>query len=139
MRNIRFPKFAKEVYIFSYFFLALLFSPLCFINKNVDSLLLLSIVQCFLFAVYLFRESETISFSFLFWIMSHFFSLSILLIPKENEFGNLLPFTAHDLNVGYIYLTVLYTYFCHLLFAIGCVFINYFYKFFIIFCSHHLV
>lgn len=128
IRNIRFPKFAKEVYIFSYYFIALLFAPLCFINKNVDSLLLLSIVQCFLFAVYLFRESETISFSFLFWIMSHFFSLSILLIPKENEFGNLLPFTAHELNERYIYLTVLYTYFCHMLFSIGCVFINYFYK-----------
>ena len=128
MRNIRLPRLAKDVYLLFYFILPLFFIPFFFVCNSVEILLFLSIVQCFLFAVYLFKDSETISFSFLFWIMSHFFSLSILFIPKENEFGNLLPFTAHDLNTRYIYLTVLYTYFCHLLFSIGCVLINFFYK-----------
>lgn len=123
-KRIVFPKISKEVYLFFYFLLFFFFFPLCICINNTNSLLLLSIIECFLFSVYLFKYAKTISFVFLFWVISHFFSLSILLIPKNNDFEALLPFTAHNLDEKYIFLTVVYTYLCNFLFSLGCIIAN---------------
>lgn len=118
------PKLSKEIYLFFYFIFAIIFFPFCIINSNVNFLLMFSIIECLLFSIYLYKDSETISFVFLFWVISHFFNLSILFIPEDNEFGVLLPYVAHNLNENNVFITVIYVFLCHFLFSLGCVVSN---------------
>ena len=86
---------------------------------SAQEVFVFSVIQCFLFAVYIYKKEKTISFFLIFWLISHFFSISYLFIPNDSDISNLIPFYLKSPDDIILRKTVIFVFYCHAFLSLG--------------------
>ena len=86
---------------------------------SVKEVFILSVIQSVLFSVYIYKKEKIISFFLIFWLISHFFSMSYLFIPNDPDIGSLIPFYLTTPDEVILKKAAIFAFYCHAFFSLG--------------------